>query len=56
MWHKDETEFKSVNGYDVDGIWYPRVTKILEIKSKPALENFFKEMESYARADEVKNK
>ncbi len=56
MWYQNETEFKSLNGYDVDGIWYPRVTKILEIKSKPALENFFKEMESYARADEVKNK
>lgn len=56
MWHKDETQFKALNGYDVDGTWYPRVTKILEIKSKPALENFFKEMESYARADEVKNK
>lgn len=56
MWYKDETEFKSLNGYDVDGSWYPRVTKILEIKSKPALENFFKEMGSYARADEVKNK
>ncbi|MBI3442826.1 MAG: hypothetical protein HY007_03605 [Candidatus Sungbacteria bacterium] len=56
MWYKDETEFKSLNGYDVDGTWYPRVTKILEIKSKPALERFFKEMESYAAADEVKNK
>jgi hypothetical protein len=56
MWHKDETEFKSLNGYDVDGTWYPRVTKILEIKSKPALENFFKEMESYTSAEAVKNK
>lgn len=56
MWYQNETEFKAQNGYDVDNGWYPRVTKILEIKSKPALENFFKEMESYARADEVKNK
>lgn len=56
MRYKDETEFKALNGYDVDGAWYPRVTRILEIKSKPALENFFKEMESYAAADEVKNK
>ncbi len=56
MWYQDENEFKSLNGYDVDGTWYPRVTKILEIKSKPALENFFKEMGSYERADEVKNK
>ncbi|MBI3420605.1 MAG: hypothetical protein HY006_00935 [Candidatus Sungbacteria bacterium] len=56
MWYKDGTEFKSVNGYDVDGAWYPRVTKILEIKSKPALDVFFKEMGSYASAEEVKNK
>lgn len=56
MWYKDETEFKSLNGYDVDGTWYPRVTRILEIKSKPALELFLKEMESYSSAEEVKNK
>lgn len=56
MWHKDEGEFKSINGYDVGGAWYPRVTKILEIKSKPSLENFFKEMGSYEAADAVKNK
>lgn len=56
MWYKDAEEFKSANGYEIDGIWYPRVTKILEIKSKPALEAFFKEVESYAEVQEVKNK
>jgi len=56
MWYKDETEFKITNGYEIGGLWYPRVTKILEIKSKPALESFFKEVESYASAEAIKNK
>lgn len=56
MWYKDGQEFKEHNGYEVNGAWYPRVTKILEIKSKPALDNFLKEMENYSMAEEVKNK
>lgn len=56
MWYKNADEFKNVNGYEISGVWYPRVTKILDIKSKPALEGFFKEMESYSSAEEVKNK
>ena len=56
MWYKNAEEFKSTNGYEINGVWYPRVTKILDIKSKPALEGFFKEMGSYSSAEEVKNK
>ena len=56
MWHTNETEFNALNGYEIDGTWYPRVTKILEIKSKPGLENFFKELDSYASVEEVKNR
>lgn len=56
MRYTDATHFKLENGYEINGAWYPRVTKILDIKSKPALDVFFKEMESYARAEEVKNK
>lgn len=56
MWYKDAEEFKAVNGYEVNGVWYPRVTKILDVKAKPALENFFKEMGHYDSAEEVKNK
>lgn len=56
MRYKDAEEFKAGNGYVVEGIWYPRVTKILEIKSKPALDNFFKEMGSFESAESVKNK
>src|SRR3989344_4970047 len=56
MWYKSTEEFKATNGYEINGTWYPRVTKILDIKSKPALEGFFKEMDSFASAEEVKNK
>jgi len=56
MRHIDANDFKQKNGYDVDGTWYPRVTKILEVKAKPALEGFFREMGSYEAADVVKNK
>src|SRR3989344_1772815 len=55
-WYRDAEHFKGVSGHEVEGVWYPRVTKILDIKSKPALDYFFKEMESYAAAESVKNK
>ncbi len=56
MRYKDQGEFKAHNGYEINGIWFPRVTKILEIKAKPALESFFREMESFSQAEDVKNK
>lgn len=56
MWYRDAVHFKGTNGHELNGIWYPRVTKILEVKSKPALEYFFKEMGDYAAAEDVKNK
>lgn len=55
-WYRDVKHFKAVSGHEVEGVWYPRVTKILEVKSKPALEYFLREMESYSAAEEVKNK
>lgn len=56
MWYKDEQEFKEVNGYEVHGRWFPRVTKILDIKSKPGLENFFREVGHYDSVESIKNK
>lgn len=56
MFYKDLEEFKTLNGYEIDGVWYPRVTKIVGIKAKPSLDAFFKEMESYAQAEDAKNK
>lgn len=55
MFYKDAEDFKQTNGYSIDGTWYPRVTKILDIKSKPALESFFKEIDSYALAEDIKS-
>ena len=56
MRYADAEDFKAKNGYELDGTWYPRVTKILDVKAKPALEGFFREMGSFEAADEVKNK
>ena len=56
MWYKNAEEFKSLNGYLIGDIWYPRVTKILEIKSKPGLDVFFKEVDSHLEAEGIKNK
>ena len=46
-YYTDPESFKSANGYDIDGIWYPRVTKIVSIKAKPALYRFYGEAENF---------
>jgi hypothetical protein len=56
MKYKDGQEFMGDNGYVINGSWYPRVTRILDVKSKPALDIFFKEMGSYESAEAVKIK
>lgn len=56
MWYKDGQEFKEINGYEVRGQWFPRVTKILDIKSKPGLESFFREVGHYDSVENIKNK
>lgn len=56
MWYKDAAEFKAEMGHDRDGTWYPRVTKILDVKSKPALEVFMREVGSFEAAEDIKNK
>src|SRR3989344_1947688 len=50
------TSFKDANGYDIEGSWYPRVTAIVSIKSKPALYRFYAGQSSYAAAEAMKNK
>lgn len=45
--------FKAANGYDIDGIWYPRVTKIVSIKAKPALLRFYGEAENFKAAQGI---
>lgn len=51
--YANETQFKELCGYTIDGIWYPRVTKILEIKSKPALYRYYGDAPSYKAAQEA---
>src|SRR3989338_8996198 len=43
-WYKDAEQFMKSAGHEVDGVWYPRVTKILEVKAKPALHGYYFEM------------
>ncbi|OGY64408.1 MAG: hypothetical protein A3I89_03175 [Candidatus Harrisonbacteria bacterium RIFCSPLOWO2_02_FULL_41_11] len=50
---KNEESFKELCGYDIDGHWYPRVTKIIDIKSKPALYWFYGEAASYKAAKQI---
>lgn len=49
-------EFKARAGYEIDGIWYPRVTSIISIKAKPALYRYYGGMPSYKAADNAKER
>ena len=50
---KDLNEFKEQCGYTIDDVWYPRVTKIVGIKSKPALYYYYGQAKSYKAATEM---
>lgn len=56
MFYKDLEHFKSATGYDIDGVWYPRVTSIVSIKAKPALYKFYADQASFSGAEAIKNK
>ena len=56
MYYKDEKDFKELCGYVIDDVWYPRVTKIVEIKAKPALYKFYAELGSHKAGEEIKKK
>ena len=51
--YKNPEDFKEKAGYMIDGQFYPRVTKIIDIKSKPALYYFYGEAASYNAAKEI---
>src|SRR3989344_9042674 len=53
---RDEQSFKNACGYEIDGVWFPRVTKILDIKSKPALYRYYGEAKSYKDAQAITEK
>jgi hypothetical protein len=54
MQYSNVENFKSLCGYEIDGVWYPRVTKIVEIKAKPALYRFYASMNNFAEGEMVK--
>lgn len=56
MYYSDLKNFKALNGYEIDGVWYPRVTAIVSIKAKPALYKFYADQTSFAAGEAVKNK
>ena len=51
--YKDIEDFKESCGYTIDEVWYPRVTKIVTIKSKPALYRYYGEAKSFKAAQEA---
>jgi hypothetical protein len=54
MYYSGIEHFKSLCGYDIEGFWYPRVTRIVEIKAKPALYRFYANMENFEAGEKVK--
>ena len=55
MRYENAEDFKEQCGYTIDGAWYPRVTKIVEIKAKPALYKFYAEV-GFDEGEEIKAK
>ena len=54
MYYSNLDHFKGMSGYEIDGVWYPRVTKIVDIKAKPALYRFYAEMNNFSEGEAVK--
>lgn len=57
-WYRDRDvkSFKDDNGYEIDGIWYPRVTSIVGIKAKPALYHFYAALPDFKTGEAIKAK
>lgn len=55
-YYKDAEAFKEASGYTIDGVWFPRVTKILSIKAKPALLRYYAEATNFKTAQEATTK
>jgi hypothetical protein len=56
MYYSSVENFKSACGYDIDGIWYPRVTSIVSIKAKPGLYRFYGGLPSFEAGEQMKTK
>src|SRR3972149_1953239 len=55
-YYRDEQSFKDASGYEIDGVWYPRVTKIVSIKAKPALLRYYAEAADFKSAQAITTK
>jgi len=49
-------DFKRKNGYEIEGVWYPRVTAICDIIHKPGLLRYYAQQPNFAAAQESLNK
>ncbi|OHB17144.1 MAG: hypothetical protein A2913_02155 [Parcubacteria group bacterium RIFCSPLOWO2_01_FULL_40_65] len=56
MFYADLKHFKAKTGYEINGIWYPRVTSIVSIKAKPALYKFYADQGNFSMAESIKSK
>ena len=56
MFYSDAGHFKNTTGYEIDGLWYPRVTAINSIKAKPGLYKFYAEQENFKAGEAIKAK
>lgn len=54
--YKNTESFKEASGYTIDGVWYPRVTKIVGIKAKPALYRYYGEAANFKAAQSITQK
>jgi len=55
-YYSDAESFKKASGYTIDDVWYPRVTKIVSIKAKPALLRFYAEAADFKSAQGITKK
>lgn len=52
----DVNWFKKLNGYEIQGLWYPRVTAICKIIAKPGLERWLASQGSVERMEDRRKK
>ncbi len=56
MLYSGLNDFRTRAGYEIDGRWYPRVTSIISIKSKPGLYMYYASLPNFQTAEAIKNR
>src|SRR3989344_3395371 len=54
--YRSPEAFKEDNGYEISGVWYPRITRIVSIKAKPALYRYYAAAPSFGAAEAAKDR